>query len=58
MVLLKWDIVTITGSVYATGQKISDWAKKQKHTISKIDKDRALLKEINSWCYLKDLKKA
>ena len=52
------DIVTITGNTYATGQPISDWAKKQKHTISKIDKDRALLKEINSWCYLKDLKKA
>ena len=52
------DIVTIVGNVYATGQNISEWAKKQKHTISKIDKDRALLKEINSWCYLKDLKKA
>lgn len=52
------DIVTITGNTYATGQPISDWAKKQKHTISKIDKDKALLKEINSWCYLKDLKKA
>lgn len=51
------DIVTIVGNVYATGQNISEWAKKQKHTISKIDKDKALLKEINSWCYLKDLKK-
>lgn len=49
------DRVKITGSKYATGQNISDWAKKQVHTISKIDKDRALLKEITSWCYLKDL---
>lgn len=49
------DRVKITGSKYATGEKISEWAKKQTHTISKIQGDRALLKEITSWCYLKDL---
>lgn len=49
------DRVKIIGSKYATGEVVSDWAKKQVHTISKIDKDRALLKEITSWCYLKDL---
>ena len=54
-ILKVGDRVKITGSKYATGQNISDWAKKQVHTISKIDKDRALLKEITSWCYLKDL---
>ena len=49
------DRVKITGSKYATGEMVSDWAKKQTHTISKIQGDRALLKEITSWCYLKDL---
>lgn len=47
--------VKITGTNYATGQAISDWAKKQTHTVSKIENDKALLKEITSWCYLKDL---
>lgn len=50
------DVVNITGSKYATGENVSDWSKKQKHTIKQIKGDRALLKEINSWCYLKDLK--
>lgn len=49
------DRVRITGSKYATGQTISYWAKKQVHTIQQIKGDRALLKEITSWCYLKDL---
>lgn len=50
------DRVQITGTKYSTGQVISSWAKTQVHTIAKIDKDKALLKEITSWCYLKDLK--
>ncbi|WP_297637261.1 N-acetylmuramoyl-L-alanine amidase [uncultured Clostridium sp.] len=50
------DRVNITGTKYATGQSVSNWAKTQVHTISKINGDKALLKEINSWCYLKDLK--
>lgn len=47
--------VKITGTHYATGQVISEWAKSQVHTVSEISGDRALLKEIISWCYLKDL---
>lgn len=50
------DRVNITGTKYSTGQTVSAWAKTQVHTISKINGDKALLKEINSWCYLKDLK--
>lgn len=47
--------VKITGTHYATGQPISEWAKKQIHTVGKIDGDKALLSEITSWVYLKDL---
>lgn len=47
--------VRIIGNYYATGEKISEWAKKKLHTVSQINGDRALLKEIISWCYIKDL---
>lgn len=48
--------VKIIGTHYATGQAISVWAKNlNKHTVAQIDGDRALLKEINSWCFIKDL---
>ncbi|MGL4740160.1 MAG: N-acetylmuramoyl-L-alanine amidase [Sarcina sp.] len=47
--------VKIIGTHYATGQAISEWAKKQEHTVQEIKDDRALLKEITSWCFIKDL---
>lgn len=50
------DVVKITGSKYATGQKIPMWVKLKKHTVKSISGNRALLKEINSWVYIADLK--
>lgn len=51
------DTVKVVGKKYATGQKIPEWVKLQKHTVKNIDTrtGRALLKEINSWVYLVDL---
>lgn len=50
------DIVKITGSKYATGQNIPFWVKLKKHTVKSISGNKALLKEINSWVYIADLK--
>lgn len=50
------DIVKIKGSKYATGQRIPMWVKLKKHTVKSIRGNRALLKEINSWVYIADLK--
>ena len=49
------DTVKITGSKYATGQKIPMWVKLKKHTVKSVSGSRALLKEINSWVYTADL---
>lgn len=49
------DIVKITGSKYATGQKIPTWVKLKKHTVKSVNENKALLKEINSWVYINDL---
>ena len=50
------DIVKIKGSKYATGQKIPFWVKLKSHTVKSISGNKALLKEINSWVYIADLK--
>lgn len=50
------DTVKITGSKYATGQNIPFWVKLKSHTVKLISGNRALLKEINSWVYITDLK--
>lgn len=50
------DTVKITGSKYATGQNIPRWVKLKSHTVKLISDNRALLKEINSWVYIADLK--
>lgn len=50
------DTVKITGSKYATGQNIPFWVKQKSHTVKLISGNRALLKEINSWVYIADLK--
>lgn len=52
------DLVKITGDKYATGQKVPALIKLRTHTIKSIKNDKALLKEILSWVYLKDLKGA
>ena len=48
--------VKVTGSNYATGQSIPSWVKKETYTVSKIEGSKALIKEITSWVYIKDLK--
>lgn len=48
--------VKITGSKYATGQSIPSWVKDSVYTVQQIKGDRALIKEITSWVYTKDLK--
>ena len=50
------DTVKITGSKYATGQNIPFWVKLKSHTVKSISGNKALLKEINSWVYIADLK--
>ena len=50
------DIVKIKGNKYATGQKIPVWVKLKKHTVKSVSGNKALLKEINSWVYIADLK--
>lgn len=50
------DTVKITGNKYATGQNIPFWVKLKSHTVKSISGNRALLKEINSWVYIADLK--
>ncbi|MCL2324957.1 MAG: glucosaminidase domain-containing protein [Proteobacteria bacterium] len=47
--------VSITGSTYATGQNIPNWVKGKNYTVSQINGNRALLKEIVSWVNLADL---
>lgn len=47
--------VKITGSNYATGQSIPGWVKNNTYTVSQISGSKALIKEIVSWVYTKDL---
>ena len=47
--------VKIIGSKYATGQTIPDWVKSKTYTVQQIAGDRALIKEIVSWVFIKDL---
>lgn len=49
------DTVKITGTNYATGQRIPAWVKLRKYTVSKVQDSKALLREINSWVYIKDI---
>ena len=49
--------VQVTGSNYATGQLVPGWVKRGTHTVGQLAPGKALLKEINSWVYLKNLKK-
>ena len=47
--------VRITGSNYATGQAIPGWVKQNTYTVQQISGNRALISEIVSWVYIKDL---
>ena len=47
--------VRITGAQYTNGIKIPGSVKKGTYTVQQIKDDHALLKEIYSWVYLKDL---
>ncbi|MGL4741201.1 MAG: GH25 family lysozyme, partial [Sarcina sp.] len=40
---------------YATGQAIPDWVKGKTYTVEQISNNKVLLKEIESWVYLKDV---
>jgi len=51
------DRVKVIGVRYATKQLIPFWVKIRTLTVGQIKGDRALLKEIQSWVYIKDLKK-
>lgn len=51
------DKVKITGTHYATGQKIPLWVKLKTHTVGRLNGSRILLKEIVSWVYDNDIKK-
>lgn len=49
------DKVKITGKKYATGQTVPSWVKQQTYTVKSVSAGKALLGEITSWVYLKDL---
>ena len=52
------DYVKVTAKTYATGQKVSTWVYSQKHKVSKIQGNKALLgapNGINSWVYLSEI---
>jgi hypothetical protein len=48
--------VKVIGVNYATGQSIPAWVKANVYTVHQLNGDKALLKEIVSWVYIKDLK--
>ncbi|WP_195616844.1 N-acetylmuramoyl-L-alanine amidase [Clostridium paraputrificum] len=48
--------VKIVGSKYATGESIPSWVRNNVYTVQQLKGDRALIKEITSWVYTKDLK--
>ena len=55
--LKKGDIVKVIGTHWATGSKIPLWVKLNKYEIIKLNEKSALLKGVNSWANLNDLKK-
>lgn len=54
--IIVGDRVMIVGTKYATGQTVPASIKKRTFTVSQIIDDKALLKEITSWVFIKDLK--
>lgn len=47
--------VKVVGTHYATGQEVPGWVKQNTYTVQQVNGDRALLQEITSWVYIKDL---
>lgn len=47
--------VRIVGNNYATGEKVPDWVKKNTYVVQQTSGSKALIKDILSWVYLKDL---
>jgi len=47
--------IKIVGNSYATGEKVPDWVKKNTYVVQQISGSKALIKDILSWVYLKDL---
>lgn len=47
--------VKVIGSNYATGQAVPSWVKSNVYTVKEVTSDRALLSDIMSWVYIKDL---
>lgn len=47
--------IKIAGSNYATGQTIPSWVKNNIYTVKQLSGEKALIKEITSWVYIKDL---
>jgi TusA-related sulfurtransferase len=47
--------VKIIGRKYATGQMVPNWVKLNTYTVQQIAGDKALIKEILSWVFIKDL---
>lgn len=47
--------IKIAGSNYATGQTIPSWVKNNVYTVQQLSGEKALIKEITSWVYIKDL---
>lgn len=56
-IINEGDRVKVIGTNYATGQKIPWWVKLKTHTVADVVVSKARLKEINSWVFLKDIKK-
>lgn len=54
------DKVTVSKNAtkYATGQTMASFVKGSSYTIKELKSDRALLSDISSWVYLKDLSKS
>lgn len=48
--------VKVIGDRYATGQAVPSWVKNNTYTVQQLSSNKALLKEIVSWVYTKDLK--
>lgn len=55
--LKKGDIVKVIGTHWATGSKIPLWVKLKQYEIIQLNEKSALLKGVNSWVNLNDLKK-
>lgn len=47
--------IKITGTHYVVGYPVPQWVKQQTYTVEKVENDKALIKEITSWVWLKDL---